>query len=81
MSGGHLAPDAHIAPDVVDTGRRLQGFCRTVIGEREFDAHPLCLSVHTEIPALVHEYATRTPTWMRLLEPLAWYMTDQTEVL
>jgi hypothetical protein len=37
VTEGHLARlDAHIAPDVVDAGRRLQAFHREVISEREF---------------------------------------------
>ena len=37
VTEGHLTRlDAHIAPDVVEAGRRLQAFHRTVIGEREF---------------------------------------------
>lgn len=37
VTEGHLGRlDAHIAPDVVVAGRRLQEFYRAVINEREF---------------------------------------------
>ena len=37
VTEGHLGRlDAHIAPDVVEAGKRLQEFHRAVINEREF---------------------------------------------
>jgi len=37
VTEGHLTRlDAHIAPDVVEAGKRLQAFHRAVMGEREF---------------------------------------------
>jgi len=37
VTEGHLGRlDAHIAPNVVEAGRRLQAFHREVMGEREF---------------------------------------------
>jgi len=37
LSEGHLSRlDAHMAPDVVEAGKRPQEFHKTVINEREF---------------------------------------------
>ena len=37
VTEGHLARlDPHVAPDVVEAGRRLQALHRAVIGEREY---------------------------------------------
>ncbi len=33
VTEGHLAP-AHIAPEVVEARRRLQGFCQAAVNER-----------------------------------------------